>query len=89
MPLHKIKRKRVPHNYWPEIQVRYNAMHCTNLSVNALRVRACRDDVTVLEAVAEVITEKQQEAMRDAERVEAKLKKANMLEGEKVMGGAA
>ncbi|NTW89130.1 MAG: hypothetical protein HGB26_08490 [Desulfobulbaceae bacterium] len=80
MPQHKIKRKRVPHNYWPEIRTRYNATHCTNLSINALRVRACRDDVTVLEVVAEVVAEKQQEAIKDAERVEAKLRKVNMLE---------
>lgn len=87
MPHQKIKRKRVPCGYWPDIQVRYNAIHNTDLSVNALRVRACRDDVTVLEVLAEFIEKKQQEAIQDSERVEAKLKKANMIKTNETVGG--
>lgn len=79
MPQENHKRKRIPYNYWPEIQNRYNATHCKNLSINALRIRACRDDVKVLEVVAEVVDEKQQEAISDAQRVEAKLIRANMI----------
>jgi len=80
MPKDKLKRKRVPNKYWPDIQARYNAIHGTDLNLNALRVRACREDVTVLEAIADVVEEKQQQAIKDSERVEAKLRKVNMLE---------
>jgi hypothetical protein len=79
MQQEKLKRKRVPHNFWPDIQARYNSTYSKNSSINSLRQKACRNDLQVLEVIAEVIEEKQQKALIDAQRVEAKLLSANMI----------
>jgi hypothetical protein len=75
----KLKRKRIPKNFWPDIQARYNSTYIKNTSINALRTAAWRGDLKILEVIADVVQEKQQEAHAEAQRIAAKLVSANMI----------
>jgi hypothetical protein len=79
MQQEKLKRKRVPHNIWPDIQARYNSTYSKNSSISALRTAAWRGDLQILEVIADVVQEKQREAYAEAQRIEAKLISANMI----------
>mgnify|MGYP001810493894 CR=1 FL=1 len=79
MTQEKLKRKRVPNNYWPDIQARYNATYSKNSSIRALQTAAWRGDLKILEVIADVVQEKQQEAAAEAQRIESKLIRANMI----------
>jgi|WetSurMetagenome_2_1015567.scaffolds.fasta_scaffold229762_3 hypothetical protein len=75
----KLKRKRVPNNYWQDIQARYNTTYSKSSSISALQTAAWRGDLKILEIIADVVQEKQQKAISEAQRIEAKLISANMI----------
>ena len=75
----KIKRKRIPNNYWQDIQARYNNTYSKSSSISALQTAAWRGDLKILEVIADVVQEKQQEANAEAQRIAAKLVSANMI----------
>jgi hypothetical protein len=75
----KLKRKRIPNNYWQDIQARYNTTYSKSSSISALQTAAWRGDLKILEIIADVVQEKQLEAHAEAQRIAAKLVSANMI----------